>query len=385
MYKFVFLTFLLIFTTFNSFSQSSFSKGKDLFKNDNVEEALDYFEEAIITNPTNEVYKYLGESYSILGMYDDAVLVLEEAVSNSVGEKPYFYFKLGNAYYSAGNYKGALNSYLQVITMRKAYLSEAFLNVANVSVELKLYPSAIDNYTKYLELEPNTPQKRKIIKMILLLKKEHKAYEAQKLEEARKKEEEARLREEERLAKEEEERRLQEERARTIAENQRLEAEKELRAKQLEEEKLMLNRDQQTLHDDQNQLAIDEAKVLNPPDPVIEGRKADLQEREQELLDREMKIIEDLKALEEAEKQLELNKEALSNIPQKSEEELRLEEEARLERERQETLRLEEEARQQALMNDILESLDKIGENAKGINATSEGAFGELEGSDIDE
>ena len=45
----------------------------------------------------------------------------------------------------------------------------------------------------------------------------------------------------------------------------------------------------------------------------------------------------------------------------------------------------EEEERQQALMNEILQSLEKIGENAQGINASTEGVYDELEGSDIDE
>lgn len=385
MYKLIFLIFFLINTSFLCFSQNAFSEGKELFENNSVEDALEYLEEALVTNPNNDVYKYLGESYYILEMYEDSVLVLEEAVANVDTERDYFFFKLGNAYFSSGNYKDALNSYLQVITMKEGYLSDAFLNIAQVSLELKLYPSAIDNYKKYLELEPKSPQKRKIIKLILKLQNAFREEEAIKAEELRKKEEEARLREEERLAKEAEERALEEERARQIAENQRLEHEKELRARELEEERLLYDQEQKALAADKTQLAEDEAKVLNPPDPVIEERKVEIKNREEELLEREIKVLEGLKALQEAEKELELNKEALDNIPQKTEEELRLEEEARIEREREEKLRLEEEERQEALMNDILQSLDKIGENAKGINAASEGAIGELEGSDIDE
>lgn len=387
MYKFFFLIFFMFFISFQPFSQSSFDSGKELFRQNSVEEALYLFEEALITNPTQDVYKYLAESYSILEMYEDEVLVLEDALANNVEDQSYFYFKLGNAYYSTGNYKGALDSYLKVITLKKSFLSEAFLNVANVSVELKLYSSAIDNYTKYLELKPNSTQKRKIIKMIMLLKKAHRDDESRKLEEARLKAEEERLAEEQKLAEEMEQKAVEEEKARKIAENQRLEAERELKARELEEERLLFDQEQKALEEDQRQLAIDEEKVINPPDPDIEAQKRALQLREQELMEREQQVVENEKALREAEDDLAKNLKAIEefNEPELSAEELKRVEEEKRERAELERLKLEEEARQQALMNDILESLDKIGENAKGISASSEGAFGELEGSDIDE
>ncbi len=402
MNKSCFMFFYLLIISFVSVSQESFIQGKEFFSKNNVEEALYLFEEAMITAPTEETYKYLAESYTILEFFEDAVLVLEEALAENVEDLPYFYFKLGNAYYSVGDYKGAIDSYLEVINIQNGYVNEAFLNIANVSVELKLYTSAIDNYTKYLELEPNSKQKRKIIKMIFLLKKSHREQESMLRQEQIQKEDELKKIEEERVFKENEDRLIDEERARIIVDNQRLEADKELKERALAEERLLYDQEEKALIFDKNKLIEDEKRVLNPPDPDIEAQKRALQIREEELYERELKVEAGEKALYDAELELEKSKLDLSDsvetpnesmeqaptekvVKQKSEEEIRLEIEAKQEREELARMKQEEEIRQQALMNDILESLDKIGENAKGISASSESAFGELEGSSIDE
>lgn len=382
MKKFIFFVSILIFSQLCLFSASSFQDGLSLFKENSVEEALSYFEEALITEPSEDVYKYLAESYNILGMHDDEALVLEEAVSSNIGDPSYFNFKLGNAYHLTGNYKGALESYLNVLTLNNGFVNEAFLNIANVSVELKLYSSAVDNYTKYLELEPNSPQKRKIIKMIFILKKMQK-------DELAKVEEENRAREAERVAQEEEARKAEEDRLSKIALNEKLEADREAKARELEEERLLYASEEKSLYDDKKEFEIAEEKVVNPPDPDIEEQRRVLQLREEELNEREKRIIEAENALKQAELALEESRRE-SEIQEPMEPKILTEEEL-LAQQRAKELeefnqkKIEEEMRQQALMNDILQSLEKIGENAKGLNASSEGAYGELEGSDIDE
>ena len=276
-----YLYLIIFFISLSGISAaSSFKEGKELFESNNVEEAVIYFEEALITKPTGDVYKYLAESYNILGMPDDEILVLEEAISEDVGDMSYFNFKLGNAYQLAGDYNGALKCFLNVITINKDYVNETFLNIANVSVELKQYSSAIDNYSKYLELVPESTQKRKIVKMIFVLKKLQK-------EELEKQAEANKLEEAERLAKEEEALRLEEERLNETAMNQQLQEEREAKARALEEERLLYDNESQQYQEELANFRDAEGKVVNPPDPDIEAWRKLLEQKEQELAERE--------------------------------------------------------------------------------------------------
>lgn len=383
MKKCLFFTTYLVLISFRTFS-TPYSEGKDLFTKNRISEATLLFEEALITNPTVDVYKYLAECYNIMELHDDEALVLEEAVSVGLGESSYFYFKLGNAYYLINDYSNALNSYLKVLELKNGYINETFLNIANVSVDLKLYASAIDNYTKYLELEPNSSQKRKIIKMIFLLKKEYK-------EQINQLEVQQKLDEEERLASETLKKQDDEDRLEQKIKIDNLESEREIKARELEEQRLLYQNAEQSLLDDIEEFEIAEEKVVNPPDPDIESQRKLLELREQDLNEREAKLTLAEQALNDAEENLNKTREELmeSNIQAPNNLEYtdssRVKTEAELEQEEAERAKLEERKRQESVMSDILQSLEKIGENAKGINASSEDAFDELEGSDIDE
>lgn len=381
--KYSFLVTILILSSFNLFS-TPFSEGKELFEKNSVEEAVFLFEESLITAPTVDVYKYLAECYNILGMHDDETLVLEEAIFMEVGELSYFHFKLGNAYYLIEDYSNALNSYLKVIELKSGYINDAFLNIANVSVELELFSSAIDNYTKYLELDPETSQKRKIIKMIFLLKRAYK-------EQITQLEIEQRVAEEARLASEMENHKEEESRLEKMSQIDNLESEREIRTRELEEQRLLYENAEQSLLEDIEDFEIAEEQVLNPPDPDIESQRKILELREEELNEREIKLNVAEQALHDAEAELARMRDELmaSNVQAPSDAEytdsLRVKTEEELMEEELVRVKQEERQRQEAVMSDILESLEKIGENAKGINAGSEDAYDELEGSDIDE
>ncbi len=313
MKKFVFIVSIFLLFYSPLFTLSPFDEGLQLFESNNVSEAISYFEEALITKPKVNVYKYLAESYNILGLFEDELLILDEAINNNVGELSYFFLKIGNCYQQLGEYKNSHDSFKSVIELNSDYIPEAYLNMANVEVEMEMYGDAVDSYTTYLELEPNSDQKRNIIKLVLLLKKAHK----DQLDEI---EEQQRIEEEARIAKARE-------------------------AERLEEERL-------------EKLAIDEALAAE------NIRKSQLSQEER------------INGTSAAESQVQ--------APKKSEEELLAEQKAK-ELEEFARQKKEEEERQQALMNDIMKSLEKIGENAKGINADSENAFDVLEGSGIDE
>lgn len=355
------------------------------------------FEEIVITDPTEKAYKYLSECYNILEMHDDEVLVLEEAVTTDLKDPSYFYFKLANAYHLIKDYKNSLNSYLEVLNLNKSYINESFLNIANVSVELELFSSAIDNYTKYLELEPKTKQKRKIIKMIFLLKRAHKKQVVEQEEEKLAEAEAEKLELESRLASELEANKVDEERLNRLLKEQQLEEDRNKKAQLLDEERLLYDQEQKSLLEEQKKFEEAEEKVLNPPDPDIEAWRLQLQQKEAELDEREKRILEAEKRLREAEQAIEdsklqdpfsdtsglkdpANKQPDFDPNETEAEKLQREEDLKLER-----AILEEEIRQKILMDDILDSLDKIGENAQGLNASSESAYTELEGAGIDD
>jgi len=324
----LFLLFFLVNIGCITLFSDTFLQGKELFEANDVVTALNYFEDALAFSPTAEVYKYLSESYTILGLYDDAVLVLEEALLTVTEERAYFYFKLGNAYYSIGNYQSALDNYLEVITLNKEFTGDAFLNVANVAVELKLFQIAIDNYTKFIELSPNDPQRRKIARLILLLKKNLREDEAE---------------------------------AQKLAQTQA----------DIEMEKERLDKEARDLDTEKEDLKNREELVLNPPDPEIEQQKLDLAKKEEELKLWEETIKRREEELEAEKLKLTMEKEK-SSIPENVTNNIQGLEEP-------------ENLKHKAIMSDILKSLEKIGENAKTIGASSEDVIDDLEGSDIDE
>jgi hypothetical protein len=83
-------------------------------------------------------------------------------------------------------------SYTSAISADSGYAS-AYLNRANARMNLKSYPGALSDYVVYLSLEPNTPQRANVERMIQALREYLDAEEARRLaEEAKRREEEAR-------------------------------------------------------------------------------------------------------------------------------------------------------------------------------------------------
>ncbi|WP_245523439.1 tetratricopeptide repeat protein [Spirochaeta thermophila] len=172
---------------------SLFARGEELFMQNKLQEAVPLLEGAIGENPsTPQVYLYLGAAYQALGLHEKAIDVFKQGIDRTDGYDAIFFFNMGNSYLALGHQDTAELMYTEAISLKSTF-PKPYLNRANTRVRLGKYQDAIDDYTIYLRLDPTTPQRTNIEKMIALLgEKLLEAQRRQEEEEQRRKEEEAR-------------------------------------------------------------------------------------------------------------------------------------------------------------------------------------------------
>lgn len=168
-------------------------KAEKLFLDNQPQEAATLMETALETNPGNpDLYLYLSIIYQQLGNYERAIGVLESGLNRAGGKLGMFHYNIGNFYFIQGRSALAEASYTSALAADGNYAS-AYLNRANARMNMKAYAGALSDYTVYLSLEPATPQRENIERMIAALKGYLQDEEARRLaEEARRREEEAR-------------------------------------------------------------------------------------------------------------------------------------------------------------------------------------------------
>jgi len=192
-------------------AQTAFQEGEKHFLHNNPRLAIPLLEQATVQEPRNErIYLYLGIAYEQIGNYDQAIRVIKRGLEFALQYKDLFYFNLGNNYLAKGENETAIEMYTKALETNGA-LADAFLNRANLEVKLDRLSDALKDYTSYLNLVPDSPQRPQIERMMALLQSVLQEREARRIaEEKRKKEEE----EARRIA---EERKRQEEEARQKA------------------------------------------------------------------------------------------------------------------------------------------------------------------------
>lgn len=220
----VLIAFIAVVCVQGLSAQSLFEQGEALLRENKPLEAAAVLRSSLQQNSGNpQTYLYLAIAYEQLGRNEEAVGILERALSVTGVPRARASFNMGNNLWAMGRAADAMDAYDQAITAAPNF-APAYLNRANASVSVEDYEQAIADYGRYLELEPNTPQKSAIERMIAALASEIEA------ERMRQEEEERRQREaEEQRRREEEERRLAEERRRQEEEARRLEAERRRR------------------------------------------------------------------------------------------------------------------------------------------------------------
>jgi len=199
-------------------AQTAFQEGEKHFLHNNPRLAIPLLEQATVQEPRNErIYLYLGIAYEQIGNYDQAIRVIKRGLEFALQYKDLFYFNLGNNYLAKGENETAIEMYTKALETNGA-LADAFLNRANLEVKLDRLSDALKDYTSYLNLVPDSPQRPQIERMMALLQSVLQEREARRIaEEKRKKEEEEARRIAEERKRQEEEKRRQEEEARQKA------------------------------------------------------------------------------------------------------------------------------------------------------------------------
>jgi tetratricopeptide (TPR) repeat protein len=222
------LVFFVFLSLFPLFGESPFKRGEELFLQNKPREAAAILESALVQEPRNEkIYLYLGISYEQLKNHDKAISLMQRGLDFAVQYKDLLYYNLGNNFFSKGDGEKALEMYSKAIGVNGT-LSDAYLNRANTQVKMDKLEGALNDYTLYLTMEPETPQRPQIEQMIRLLKNIFVEREAEKLAVEQKKREE------------EEKKRIEEEQVR-IAEEKRKQEEERRRKEEAERQKALLD------------------------------------------------------------------------------------------------------------------------------------------------
>jgi len=205
-------------------AESDFSRGEELFRQNRPQESLKFLESAVSEDPAHvQAYLYLGIVYLQLSRVDDAIETYGRILPRGGDETARIAFNLGNAHFVKGNQTLAREYYTQAIEEDPSYAS-AYLNRANTFVKTGELADAVADYEEYLSLEPGSPKREQVAKLIAFIREEFSAVERRRImaEEAARAAELARIRAEEAALAEAEMRRIAaEEAARIEAERRR--------------------------------------------------------------------------------------------------------------------------------------------------------------------
>jgi tetratricopeptide (TPR) repeat protein len=141
--------------------QSLIEKGKELYKNDQDEQAVGAFKQAINQDPNNaEAHLRLGMSYAALDKktesedeYKKAIELFKKRIQSDSKDGDAFFY-LGEAHSFLHQDEDAARSYRQA-TKLKPDDEEAFYQLGMAETRLAHYPEAAAAFNKALELDPN--------------------------------------------------------------------------------------------------------------------------------------------------------------------------------------------------------------------------------------
>jgi tetratricopeptide (TPR) repeat protein len=184
----IILVFAVIFAVFPAFSQDAalagspdFLRGEELFVQNKPSEALPFLEKAFVANQDNlEGALYLAMCYEQLEKLDEAITIYRKVLPSGGDKTALVAFNLGNVYFRKGSNSFAEQYYTQAIRSDPAYAS-AWLNRANVKVKTGSLREALPDYEHYLRLEPASPKRPQIERLISLIQEEYAAEEIRKL------------------------------------------------------------------------------------------------------------------------------------------------------------------------------------------------------------
>ena len=152
-------------------SAASFlEQGETALRDNQPDRAKALFEASVNQNPGDEkALLYLGVSELQLGDLSSAADTFKKGLSVATTTKDIFYYNIGNVYFMQSQNTLAEGMYSQAINANPN-LSDAYLNRANARMRLENYDGAAADYTVYLSLRPNAPQRPEIEQLLGLLR-----------------------------------------------------------------------------------------------------------------------------------------------------------------------------------------------------------------------
>ena len=145
-----------------------FQLGTQSFTNVKLDEAIDYFSEAIKmgvydTEARNDAYFWRGESFYRKGEYDIAISDYRTYLNNTSqrsGEMyALAYYNLGYGYFKKKNYDEALNRFRQYVNMvsdkQTASCADAYNRIGDCLFHSRKFAAAEENYNKAAQLLPS--------------------------------------------------------------------------------------------------------------------------------------------------------------------------------------------------------------------------------------
>ena len=214
---------VITMSVFSSFASDAYETGYNLFTTNKPAEAIPYLETAlndVAVSPS--VYVYLGIAYYQTGKYPESRDVFKRGLSASGTNKRIIAFNAGNSAYAMRDYATAEEMFSLASVADPAYAAPV-LNRANARLSQDKLQGALEDYQRYLVLDPYSSQRAEVEAIIQALQGEMVYREQEK----------------ERLVQEEQ--RMKEEEARIQAENQRI-AEEKAEAARKEAERLAAER-----------------------------------------------------------------------------------------------------------------------------------------------
>ncbi len=143
-----------------------FEEGERLFREDQPAQAAPLLEKAVLESGTDErAWVYLGVCYFQMGRLDQAAAVFRKGLSSAVRYKRDLYYNLGVVYVQQGKNAFAADMFGEAIAVDATY-SPAFLTRANSRVNTKDYAGAVEDYRRFLDLEPGSPKRPQIEDLI---------------------------------------------------------------------------------------------------------------------------------------------------------------------------------------------------------------------------
>lgn len=159
---------------------SAFSQGEALFMADKPAEASPFLENAIREDPANvTAYLYLGAAYQQLKRWDQSIDVLKAALPRAGARAALVSYNIANAYFAKGAASFAEQYYTRAIEADGSFAS-AFLNRANARVKTGALADAVSDYSNYLVLEPASPKRPEIERLVKLIGEEFAAADREK-------------------------------------------------------------------------------------------------------------------------------------------------------------------------------------------------------------